>query len=289
MVNHVKLNNGVEMPMEGFGVFQVTDLTVCEQTVLNAIETGYRLIDTASSYQNEEAVGRAIRKSAVPREDLFITTKAYIQQMGYEQTMQAFEESRHKLRLEYLDLYLVHMPFGDYYGSWRAMEELYKAGKVRSIGVCNFMPDRLLDLCYNARIAPQVNQIERHPHYQRPEDMQIMKELFVQPQAWAPFAEGLKGMFTEPVLMEIAAKHGKTPAQVILRWNVQQGVIVIPKSVHRERMAENLDIWDFDLDAEDIEKIIGLDTGSPSMLDTRKINEVKRVYDYLKNPVLTSL
>ncbi|NSJ14678.1 aldo/keto reductase [[Clostridium] scindens] len=277
------------MPMEGFGVFQVTDPDVCEQTVLDAIETGYRLIDTASSYQNEEAVGRAIQKSEVPRGELFITTKAYIQQMGYDKTMQAFEESLQKLGLDYLDLYLIHMPFGDYYGSWRAMEELYKAGRIRAIGVCNFMPDRLLDLCYNAQVIPQVNQIERHPHYQRPEDLQIMKELGVQPQAWAPFAEGLKGMFTEPVLMEIAARHSKTPAQVILRWNVQQGVIVIPKSVHKKRMAENLDIWDFELDAEDLDKISELDKDCPSMLDTRKISEVKRVYDYLINPVLTSL
>lgn len=277
------------MPMEGFGVFQVTDPDVCEQTVLDAIETGYRLIDTASSYQNEEAVGRAIQKSEVPRGELFITTKAYIQQMGYDKTMQAFEESLQKLGLDYLDLYLIHMPFGDYYGSWRAMEELYKAGRIRAIGVCNFMPDRLLDLCYNAQVIPQVNQIERHPHYQRSEDLQIMKELGVQPQAWAPFAEGLKGMFTEPVLMEIAARHSKTPAQVILRWNVQQGVIVIPKSVHKERMAENLDIWDFELDAEDLDKINELDKDCPSMLDTRKISEVKRVYDYLINPVLTSL
>ena len=203
--------------------------------------------------------------------------------------MQAFEESLQKLGLDYLDLYLIHMPFGDYYGSWRAMEELYKAGRIRAIGVCNFMPDRLLDLCYNAQVIPQVNQIERHPHYQRPEDLQIMKELGVQSQAWAPFAEGLKGMFTEPVLMEIAARHSKTPAQVILRWNVQQGVIVIPKSVHKKRMAENLDIWDFELDAEDLDKISELDKDCPSMLDTRKISEVKRVYDYLINPVLTSL
>lgn len=289
MASNVKLSNGIEMPMEGFGVFQVTDPDVCEQTVLDAIETGYRLIDTASSYQNEEAVGRAIQKSEVPRGELFITTKAYIQQMGYDKTMQAFEESLQKLGLDYLDLYLIHMPFGDYYGSWRAMEELYKAGRIRAIGVCNFMPDRLLDLCYNAQVIPQVNQIERHPHYQRPEDLQIMKELGVQPQAWAPFAEGLKGMFTEPVLMEIAARHSKTPAQVILRWNVQQGVIVIPKSVHKERMAENLDIWDFELDTEDLDKISELDKDCPSMLDTRKISEVKRVYDYLINPVLTSL
>lgn len=284
----VKLSNGVEMPMEGFGVFQISGEN-CEQAVRDAISVGYRLIDTASSYQNERAVGRAIAECGVPREELFITTKAYIQQMGYENTKAAFQESLDNLGLTYLDLYLIHMPFGDYYGSWRALEELYQAGKIRAIGVCNFLPDRLLDLCYNAKILPQVNQIERHPHYQRPEELALMGELDVQPEAWAPFAEGLKGMFTEPVLLQIAEKHGKTPAQVILRWNVQQGVIVIPKSVHKERMAENLDIWDFELDTEDLDKISELDKDCPSMLDTRKISEVKRVYDYLINPVLTSL
>ena len=255
----------------------------------DAIEAGYRLIDTASSYQNEEAVGRAIQNCGIPREELFITTKAYIQEMGYDNTMQAFDRSLKRLGLDYLDLYLIHMPFGDYYGSWRAMEELYRQGRVRAIGVCNFLPDRLLDLCYNADIKPQINQIERHPHYQRAEELKIMEELGVQPEAWAPFAEGLKGMFNEPVLADIAAKYGKTPAQVILRWNVQQGVIVIPKSVHRERMEENLDIWDFELDAEDMGQIEKLDKNCPSMLDTRKISEVRRVYDYLNNPVLTSL
>ena len=284
----VKLRNGVEMPMEGFGVFQIPEET-CEQVVRDAISAGCRLIDTASSYQNEKAVGRAIAGCGVPREELFITTKAYIQQMGYENTKQAFQESLDNLGLDYLDLYLIHMPFGDYYGSWRALEELYQAGKIRAIGVCNFLPDRLLDLCYNAKIQPQINQIERHPHYQRVEELALMGELNVQPEAWAPFAEGLKGMFTEPVLQEIARKHGRTPAQVILRWNVQQGVIVIPKSVHRERMEENLAIWDFALDEEDMKKITALDKGVPSMLDTRKVSEVKRVYDYLNNPVLTSL
>ena len=234
-------------------------------------------------------MGNAIRSCGVPREELFITTKAYIQQMGYEKTKEAFAESLDNLGLSYLDLYLVHMPFGDYYGAWRAMEELYEAGKIRAIGVCNFLPDRLLDLCCNAKVIPQINQIERHPHYQRAEELALMQELGVQPQAWAPFAEGLKGMFTEPVLLEIAEKHGKTPAQVILRWNVQQGVIVIPKSVHKERMEENLAIWDFALDDADMQKIASLDTGCPSMLDTRKVSEVKRVYDYLNNPVLTSL
>lgn len=274
--------------MEGFGVFQIPE-DRCEQVVKDAIDLGYRLIDTASSYQNEKAVGRAIAGCGVPREELFITTKAYIQQMGYEKTKQAFQESLDNLGLQYLDLYLIHMPFGDYYGSWRALEELYREGKVRAIGVCNFLPDRLLDLYYNAEITPQIDQIERHPHYQRKEDLEIMDELNVQPQAWAPFAEGLKGMFDEPILKEIAEKYDKTVAQIILRWNVQQGVIVIPKSVHRERMRENLDIWNFKLEDADMERIGSLDKNCPSMLDTRKVSEVKRVYDYLNNPVLTSL
>ena len=284
----VKLVNGVSMPMEGFGVFQIPE-AICEQVVMDAVETGCRLIDTASSYQNEEAVGRAIKNCSIPREELFITTKAYIQEMGYDQTIQAFDRSLKKLGLEYLDLYLIHMPFGDYYGSWRAMEKLYREGKVRAIGVCNFWPDRLLDLCFNAEIKPHINQIERHPHYQRMEDLQLMKELGVQPEAWAPFAEGLKGMFNGLVLLDIAQKRGKTPAQVILRWNVQQGVIIIPKSVHKERIEENMAIWDFELDEEDMAQIAGLDQAGPSMLDPRKVSEVRRVYDYLNHPVLTSL
>jgi len=288
MVQSIRLNNGVSMPMEGFGVFQIPE-EHCEQAVRDTITAGYRLIDTASSYQNEKAVGRAIRSCGLPREELFITTKAYIQQMGYEKTKEAFAQSLDNLGLTYLDLYLIHMPFGDYYGSWRALEELYQAGRIRAIGICNFLPDRLLDLCYNAKILPQINQIERHPHYQRAEDLALMQELHVQPEAWAPFAEGLKGMFTEPVLLEIAQKYGKTPAQIILRWNVQQGVIVIPKSVHKERMEENLAIWDFALDDGDMAQIALLDQNCPSMLDTRKVSEVKRVYDYLNNPVLTSL
>lgn len=287
-MDFVTLQNGVQMPLEGFGVFQVPEAD-CEQVVCEAIAAGYRLLDTASSYQNEEAVGRAIRRCGVPRAELFVTTKAYIQQMGYENTKAAFQESLDRLGLTYLDLYLIHMPFGDYYGSWRALEKLYAAGRVRAIGVCNFLPDRLLDLCYNAKVTPQIDQIERHPHYQRPEDVALMRELGVQPEAWAPFAEGLKGMFTEPVLLEIARKYGKTPAQVILRWNVQQGVVVIPKSVHRARMEENLQIWDFALSGEDMEQIAALDKGCPSMLDTRKVSEVRRVYDYLHHPVLTSL
>ena len=291
-MQNVKLYNGVEMPMEGFGVFQVPE-NECKEVVLNAIRIGYRLIDTASSYKNEEAVGAAIRaaekEGIAKRNELFIATKAYIQEMGYENLKEAFARSLGKLVVDYLDLYLIHMPLGDYYGAWRAMEELYREGKIRAIGVCNFDAARLMDLCYNVEIKPMVNQIERHPHYQRHEELAIMDKLGVQPQGWAPFAEGLKGMFTEPVLNEIAAKHGKTAAQVILRWNVQQGVIIIPKSVHKNRMEENLGIWDYSLDEEDMAQISSLDKGTPSMLDCTKPSEVDRLYNYLNNPVLTSL
>lgn len=288
MIPSVKLSSGVEMPLEGFGVFQIPEES-CERAVAEAIETGYRLIDTASSYKNEAAVGRALKSCGVPRSELFVTTKAFVNEMGYDETMRAFERSLAKLGLDYLDLYLIHMPFGDYHGSWRALEKLYRDGRVRAIGVCNFLPDRLYDLCRSVEIKPMVNQVERHPHYRRDDELALMRELGVQPQAWAPFAEGLNGMFGEPALAEIAKKHGKTAAQVILRWNVQQGVAVIPKSVHRERMEENLAIWDFELDADDTARIAALDKGRPSMLDTRKISEIKRVYDYLENPVLTSL
>ena len=276
------------MPLEGFGVFQIPEES-CERAVAEAIETGYRLIDTASSYKNEAAVGCALKSCGVPRSELFVTTKAFINEMGYDETMRAFERSLDKLGLDYLDLYLIHMPFGDYHGSWRALEKLYRGGRVRAIGVCNFLPDRLYDLCRSVEIKPMVNQIERHPHYQRGYELELMRELGVQPQAWAPFAEGLNGMFGEPEILDVARKHGKTAAQVILRWNMQQGVAVIPKSVHRERMEENLAIWDFELDADDTARIAALDKGRPSMLDTRKISEIKRVYDYLENPVLTSL
>lgn len=225
----------------------------------------------------------------VKREELFITTKAYIQQMGYGKTIQAFYESLNKLGLDYLDLYLIHMPLGDYYGAWRAMEDLYEAGKIRAIGVCNFDGARLMDLCYNARIRPMVNQIERHPHYQRTEELAIMKKFEIQPEGWAPFAEGLKGMFTEPVLQRIAEKHGKTVPQIILRWDIQQGVVIIPKSVHKNRMEENMAVWDFELDSDDMKQIEELNQNMPSMLDCSKPSEIDRLYDYLNNPVLTSL
>lgn len=285
----VKLNNGVKMPIEGFGVFQVTDLAICEQAVLDAIETGYRLFDTASVYQNETAVGSAIKRSGIPRTELFITSKAFIQEMGYDKTKEAFERSLEKLGLDYLDLYLIHQPFGDYYGAWRAMEELYESGRIRAIGVSNFLADRIIDLCFNAEVIPAVNQIELHPFYQREEELSILKEYGITPQAWAPFAEGLNNMFTNPLLIEIANTHGKSNAQVILRWNIQRGVTVIPKSVRKERMQENLAIWDFELSPREMAQIATLDLARPQMFDPLKPSEIRRVYDYLNNPVLTSL
>ena len=288
-MKNVLLNNGVEMPMEGFGVFQVNDLALCEKTVYEAIATGYRLIDTASSYKNEEAVGAAIKKSGVKREELFITTKAFIQEMGYDKTKRAFECSLKKLGLDYIDLYLVHMPFGDYYGAWRAMEELYKEGTVRAIGVSNFLTDRIIDLCYNAEIIPAVNQIELHPFYQREDELSVLGQYGILPQAWAPFAEGMNGMFTNPVLDKIAKKHVKSIAQIILRWNIQRGVSIIPKTTHKERMEENIAIWDFELTNEEMKEIAALDLGCPQMLDPLKASEVHRLYNYLNNPVLTSL
>ena len=287
-MKQIMLSNGVQMPMEGFGVFQIPN-DACEAVVLTALKTGYRLIDTASSYQNEKAVGEAIRKSGIPRAELFITTKAYIQEMRYEKTKLAFERSLKNLGLDYLDLYLIHMPFGDYYGAWRAMEELYEQGKIRAVGVCNFLPDRLLDLCKNMRIRPMINQIEHHPHDQRDEELALMKKMGVQPEAWAPFAEGLKGMFSEPLILELAQKYHKTPGQILLRWNIENGCVVIPKTVHESRMRENLDIWDFQLSKQDLERMKELDKGVPSMLDTRDIDEIERVYAYLDDPVLTTL
>lgn len=273
-----RLSNGVEMPMEGFGVFQISNLDECRRVVLDALETGYRTIDTAAVYSNERAVGTAIRESGIPREELFITTKVWIDETGYEQTKQSFAASLERLGLEYLDLYLVHMPFGDYYGSWRAMEELYAQGKVRAIGVSNFYPARLMDLCRHAKVLPVVNQVECHPLSQQKEALAVMAELGVAMEAWSPFAEGKQGIFTHPVLSAIGAKYGKTVAQVILRWNVQRGVAVIPKSVHKARMEENFAIWDFELTTEDMAAIAALDQSRGLMLDVFSADEVKRLY-----------
>ena len=274
-MQHVKLNNGVEMPMLGFGVFQVTDLAECERSVADAIETGYRLIDTAASYQNEEAVGKAIKKSGVPREDLFITTKLWIQSNGYDGTKKAFKNSLKRLQLDYLDLYLMHQPFGDVYGEWRAMQDLYKEGMVRAIGVSNFHPDRLIDLIIHNEIVPAVNQVETHPFHQQIETQKFLQENNVQIESWGPFAEGKNNIFHNELLLSIGRKYNKSIAQVVLRWLIQRGVVAIPKSVRKERMAENFNIFDFALSAEDMEAIKALDTNTSSFFDHRDPAMVK--------------
>ncbi len=266
-MEYTVLNNGVRMPLEGFGVFQVSDLAQCEQAVIDAIASGYRLIDTAAAYMNEEAVGAAIRKSNVPREELFITTKLWVQDATYEGAKQAIDTSLAKLGLDYLDLYLIHQPMKDYLGAYRAMEEAYREGKLRAIGVCNFYPNRLCDFCESVEIIPAVNQVELHPFFQQEDALQLMHEYGVQPQAWGPFAEGKHGIFTHPLLSEIGEKYGKSAAQVALRWNVQRGVVVIPKSVHKERMEQNIDIWDFMLSEEDMKRIAELDLGHSEIVD----------------------
>lgn len=260
-MQNVTLNNGVKMPIIGFGVYQVPDAEECENTVYEALKAGYRLIDTAAGYLNEEAVGRAIKRSGVPREELFITTKLWIQDAGYESAKLAFAKSLQKLQLDYLDLYLIHQPFGDYYGAWRAMEDLYREGKIKAIGVSNFLPDRLMDLIVHNEIVPAVNQVETHPFHQQIDNAAFMKEQGVQIQSWGPFAEGRNNMFGNEVLTLIAEKHNKSVAQVVLRWLVQRKVVVIPKSVRKERLVENFDIFDFALSTEDIVQISTLDTG----------------------------
>jgi 2,5-diketo-D-gluconate reductase A len=272
---NIKLNNGVEMPILGFGVFQMQDVAECEQAVLDAIETGYRLIDTAASYMNEQAVGNAIKRSNVPREELFITTKLWVSDAGYENTLKAFDKSLELLQLEYLDLYLIHQPYGDIYGSWRAMQELYKLGKVRAIGISNFHPDRVMDLISNSDFIPAINQIETHPFHQQNETQKFLQENNIQIESWGPFAEGKNDIFKNEVLTAIAAKYNKSPAQVILRWLTQRGVVAIPKSVRKERMAENFNIFDFELTTEDMNEIQTLDTNASLFFDHRDPNMVK--------------
>jgi 2,5-diketo-D-gluconate reductase A len=271
----VLLNNGVEMPILGFGVFQVTDLEVCERSVYEALRTGYRLIDTAAAYLNEDAVGKAIKRSGVAREELFVTTKLWIQDAGYESAKVAFEKSLRRLQLDYLDLYLIHQPFGDVYGSWRAMEELYREGRIRAIGVANFQPDRITDLIMHNKVIPAVDQIETHPFCQQIETQRFLKENNVQIQAWAQFAEGKNNIFKNELLLSLAKKHRKTVAQVILRWLIQRGVIVIPKSVHKERIVENFNIFDFELNCEDMDEIATLDRKVSSFFDHRDPEIVK--------------
>ena len=274
-VPSVKLANGVCIPQTGFGVYQIPDAAQCEQAVVDAIAAGYRHIDTAASYYNEEAVGAAIARCGVPREELFITTKVWVQDAGYGATMRAFETSMEKLGLDYLDLYLIHQPLGDYYGSWRAMEELYDAGRIRAIGVCNFKADRLADLCLTSRITPMINQIEVHPFRQRMVDMAANDEFGVATEAWAPLAEGKNGIFTNPTLVAIAEAHGKSAAQVALRWNLQRGNIVLVKSTHANRMRENIDLFDFELTDAEMAAIAELDLGSTLFVGHDTVESVR--------------
>ncbi len=278
MMEFVTLNNGVKMPLEGFGVFQVPDPAVCEQAVLDAIATGYRLVDTAAAYMNEQAVGAAIQKCGVPREELFITTKLWVQDASYEGAKRAIETSLRNLGLDYIDLYLIHQPMGDYIGAYRAMEEAYREGKLKAIGVCNFYPNRLADLCETVEVTPAVNQVELHPFFQQENALTLMKEYGVVPEAWGPFAEGNHGIFTHPVLTEIGKQYGKTAAQVALRWNVQRGVVVIPKSIHKNRMEQNIDIWDFQLSEEDMAQIAKLDLGHSEIVDHSDPGFVKMLH-----------
>ena len=274
-MQNVLLNNGVEMPILGFGVFQIPNESECEQAVIDAIETGYRLIDTAASYQNETAVGNAIKKSGIAREELFITTKLWASDMGYENTKLAFQKSLNKLQLEYLDLYLIHQPYGDVFGSWRAMQELYEEGKIKAIGVANFHPDRVMDLIINSGFTPAINQIETHPFHQQIETHQFLTDNNVQIQSWGPFAEGKNDIFNNEMLKTIAVKYNKSVAQIILRWLTQRGIIAIPKSVRKERMKENFDVFTFELSETEMQTITTLDNKTSLFFDHRDPNMVK--------------
>ena len=287
----VTLQNGVEMPILGYGVYQIPQ-DICERCVLDALQVGYRALDTAQSYFNEEQVGSAIEKSGIPRKEIFLTTKVWIEHYGYEQAKESVLESMRKLRTDYLDLVLLHQPFADYYGAYRALEDLYEAGKLRAIGISNFYPDRMVDIASFARIRPMVNQVEVHPLHQQAEAKQWLDKYGIQMEAWAPFGEGRGGLFTNPVLTEIGAKYGKTAAQVILRWHIQRGIAVIPKSTHIERMRENLDVFDFTLTPEDIAAISALDQKQsaffshqdPAMVEwfVKMVEDCKKQHDCAK-------
>lgn len=279
-VENVTLANGVEMPLEGFGVFQIPDAAECERVTLEAIRAGYRLIDTAAAYMNEEAVGSAIKKSGVPREELFITTKLWVQDMSYDEAGTAFERSRKSLGLDYLDLYLIHQPMGDIFGAWRRMEELYRAGKVRAVGISNFYPAPLANFCETVEVKPMVNQVELHPFFQQEAALENMKAYGVRPQAWGPLAEGKHNIFSHPVLTVIGEKYGKTAAQVALRWNTQRGVSILPKSVHTERIEANFAVWDFTLSEADMAEIAKLDLGHSEIVDHSDPKFVQMLHGY---------
>jgi 2,5-diketo-D-gluconate reductase A len=271
----VTLNNGVEMPILGFGVFQVPDPAECERAVRDALDVGYRLLDTAASYGNEAPVGAAIRASGIDRAEIFVTTKLWVEDASYEGAKAAFERSMDKLQLDILDLYLIHQPYGDVYGAWRAMEELHRAGRIRAIGISNFYPDRMVDFALHNEVRPAVNQIEIHPFHQQAEAQALLKEYEIQPEAWGPFAEGKNGLFRNEALQAIGRKHGKSIAQIVLRWLIQRGIVAIPKSVRKERMAENFAVFDFELDADDLAAIAALDEGASSFFDHRDPAMVK--------------
>ena len=274
-MHNITLNNGLSMPVIGYGVFQIADAKECERSVVDAIESGYRLIDTAASYLNEEAVGNGLRMSGMAREQLFVTSKLWVQDTGYERTQKAIDNSLRRLRLDYLDLYLIHQPFGDVHGSWRAMQDAYRAGKLRAIGVSNFHPDRLMDIAAFNEITPAVNQIEVNPFQQQLESVPFMKQLGVQAQAWAPFAEGRNGLFQNAILADIATRHGKSVGQVVLRWLLQRGIVSLAKTVRKERMTENMAIFDFSLDDADMARIAALDTNTSSFFSHRDPERVK--------------
>ena len=276
-MQNVVLNNGIEMPILGFGVFQVPDAEECERSVSEALRAGYRLIDTAAAYLNEGAVGKAIQKSGIAREELFVTTKLWVQDAGYESTKKAFDKSLQRLQLDYLDLYLIHQPFGDVYGSWRAMEELNREGRVRAIGLSNFPPDRVMDLILHNEMVPAVDQIETHPFNQQIDTQEFLQANHVQIESWGPFAEGKNSIFQNETLVSIAKEHQKSVAQVILRWLIQRGVVVIPKSVHKERIIENFNVFDFELGPQDMAAIAALDTGRSMFFDHRDPEQVKRL------------
>lgn len=278
-MDKIELNNGVQIPLLGFGVFQITEQEICKESVKAALRTGYRMIDTAACYGNERAVAAAIGETGIKRDEIFLVSKVWIQDAGYEKTMASFEKSLTNLNTDYLDLYLIHMPYGDYHGSWRAMEELLREDRVRAIGVCNFLPDRLLDLILSHEVLPAVNQIELHPFCQQKAIRHLMAQYQIQPMAWAPFAEGQNGIFQNPELAAIGQKYGKTPAQVILRWLRQSKIVAIPKSVHEERIRQNYDVDDFILTEEDMSIIEGMDKGRSLILDVPSLNEVRRLHE----------